>query len=322
MNLRMTSLPIFALIGVLSIRASTSAPLSGVYSITKNEPVLQFDNDGTRKEIGRTQNTYSIEWSEDGTLRVATSTTYGAGSKTYYRGVWQQDGDRIYFIAENVTAAGARMPTAQSWLGSERLSFKGDVLTVDGVIGAPLLLERTYRRVATADLGAKEQAADLASLKTTLAKIVRSVCRPAYAGVESEAELTALVHRAAAAGDVQALMRVSYPTLAGVEDDPALNYYLEYMNALALPGTVKVDELPRREIEKQLAAMKKQGAGFADSMTPQGAFAIGRSWSKGSSASQWFFYGVVDGKWAIFGSPYHLKAVEEKRRSQPTSPKR
>lgn len=221
----------------------------------------------------------------------------------------------MFAIIHFVTAAGASLtPTA---LASERVTVTADGLQADESVGRSFVVSSKLTRVRTADLGPALQD-ELTTLKPVLARILQNIPRPAYAPVESEEELKTLIGRAVSTRDVEALLRVSYPTLAGLSADPQLDYYLKYMNELGLPGKPKLFGFePRAVVEQQLARLKQCcGCEFPANLSVRGNFIMERDASDGRDSGAGYSYGVVNGRWAIVGSPIDTKAAEAFRRAK------
>lgn len=305
--------PVLLSLFLLSSAIAGAAPLSGIYTAIFDAPVYQYGADGINRQTGTARTTEALELNSNGTFRTATTNDHG--KQWYARGVWIEQGNRVFAITEAVTPAGA--PLTSTSLASERITADDHGLQLDEPVPHSFVVSAKLTRVSTADLGPQLQA-DVADLKPVLKSIVRTVPRAPYAPVESEEELKTLIGRAVSTRDVQALLRVSYPTLADLSADAQLGYYLEYMDALGLPGKPQVLKFDGRTVvQQELEKLNKCcGCAFPAGLDVRGCFMLERTSPDGRVSGTGFFYGIVNGRWAIVGSPIDTKAAEAFRRAK------
>jgi len=281
---------IFCLLLILIPSTAFSSDLTGRYRYIAMMPKSICTND--KIEYSQIKTVFSLELRDDKGLRYSVTTEGDSSDLSHFKGVWTINGDRLFYLLKS---------PGWYFVGSSKVHVLYNSLELSSFLGPPLAPKREMLFIRDESVKFPfDIAADMIPImRNRLDKIIKNIPEVKFVGAETQEELKRKFYSAIKTEDVSKLLALTYIRQNEYIDDPALNYYLNYVSEFLRPGEYQIEETSG---EKFLQFMKKFELQFPKHISPKGFFMMMKKVGANKSGIAWF-YGVVEDRWALIG-PY------------------
>lgn len=230
-----------------------------------------------------------LELNKDHTLRFATKRKDKIRDYDQYQGAWVEHDGRFFYYMEGCGEY------SYLTIGSSTLEKEGDFLKITSSVGLPFIrsLDPQLKSVDSLNFPIEIDQQKTTRMKSELSKVIKNTPSVKFEGRATEEEFIRDFHAAIKADDIATLMKLTSPQPNERIADVRLHWYLKYVSDLKKEGVCEIED--DKNVEKYVSM-------FAAGYSVKGHLKMIKKIGTASVGSYWF-YGVVDGRWAFIGNP-------------------
>lgn len=278
----------------LLIAVTTSAFCADLPGLYREDIVSTVTKVRSGKSIKKERKTSrQLELNKDNTLRFSSTRKDKIRDYEQYQGVWAEHNGRVFYY---MVGCGEYQYLT---IGSSILKKEGNALNITSPVGIPLIraLNPQLKSVDSLEFPIDIDLEKTDRMKANLAEFIKNIPDVQFEGCATEGKFKQVFHAAIKAGDVPTLMKLTQPQPKERITDLNLHYYFKYIADLKREGVYAIAD--DKDIEKYTSM-------FPSQYSVKGHFKMVKKVDKSSSGSYWF-YGIVDGRWALIGNPQSKK---------------
>lgn len=278
----------------LLVAFTTTALSSDLHGIYREDTVTTVTKVRSGKSIKKERKTSrQLELNKDFTLRFSSTRKDKIRDYEQYQGAWAEHDGRVFYY---MVGCGEYQYLT---IGSSILKKEGDALSITSPVGIPLIraLNPQFKSVDSLEFPIDIDLKKTAPMKADLAEFIKNIPNVQFEGCATEGKFKQVFHAAIKAEDIPTLMKLTKPQPNEYIADLNLHYYFKYIADLKREGVYAIED--DKDIEKYTSM-------FPSHYSVKGHFKMVKKVGKSSMGSYWF-YGIVDGRWALIGNPQRKK---------------